>query len=494
VICSANAIARSIRLGPRVTEPGVGSESDLMERARARVGTTIHKYRIDSVLGVGGMAIVYRATHRNRAEFAIKMLLPELSGRADIRNRFLREGYAANTVKHPGVVLVVDDDVADDGAAFLVMELLRGESVEALWNAHGHRLPAAVASAVVDQLLDVLTAAHASGVVHRDIKPANLFVTSEGVVKVLDFGIARVRDVLSGGATGTSTGALLGTPAFMAPEQAKGLTHAIDAQTDLWAVGATFFTLLTGQFVHQAENAALLVISTATTPARPLSSVAPNVAPRIAAIVDRALAFEKAQRWTSAAEMRAALREVSVAEYGSVSSRERLAKFLSEARSWTDETEAAQTIANAAREPRKDLVGGTTAQPVSSRAGLATPPLKRSTWPIWLGASVVSAGLVAGIVATIVSHAQSTVPSAATTGGVASTPTAGSQTSVPSASVPSIPIDELPTASTRTSAPATHATARSHPSATSVTPAASACNPPFFFDANHTKIFKPECL
>src|ERR1700692_4497027 len=103
-------------------------------QASGRVGTTLRgKYRIERVLGVGGMAVVYAATHRNQAEFAVKMLHPELSSREDIRSRFLREGYIANSVKHAGAVRVVDDDVAEDGAAFLVMELLDGTTVEDMW-------------------------------------------------------------------------------------------------------------------------------------------------------------------------------------------------------------------------------------------------------------------------------------------------------------------------------------------------------------------------
>src|SRR5450755_3669237 len=108
-------------------------DSEILTRAEARLGTVLlGKYRLDRVLGVGGMAVVYKATHRNQAEFAIKMLHPELSFNEDIRTRFLREGYAANSVKHPGSVRVVDDDVAEDGAAFLVMELLDGMPCDAL--------------------------------------------------------------------------------------------------------------------------------------------------------------------------------------------------------------------------------------------------------------------------------------------------------------------------------------------------------------------------
>jgi serine/threonine-protein kinase len=200
----------------------------------ARVGTTLKgKYRLDSVLGVGGMAAVYAATHRNSKRFAIKMLHPELSLRSDIRTRFLREGYVATQVEHPGAVSVLDDDVAEDGSAFLVMELLEGATVDALWERCGHRLPLSSVLAIGHQLVDVLAAAHARSIVHRDIKPENLFITTEGQLKVLDFGIARLKDAASSSAT--NTGVVLGTPVFMAPEQAMGKISEIGPQSDLWA-------------------------------------------------------------------------------------------------------------------------------------------------------------------------------------------------------------------------------------------------------------------
>jgi serine/threonine protein kinase len=208
------------------------------------------KYRIDALLGVGGMAVVYRATHRNKAEFAIKMLHPELSMRESWRQRFLREGYAANSVKHPGVVAVVDEDVAEDGAAFLVMELLTGSGVDVLAKRNGKRLPIPAACVILDQLLDVLAAAHTQGIVHRDIKPANLFLTTDGTVKVLDFGIARVRDAMTSDKGLTNTGDLLGTPGYMAPEQALGEQGTVGPRTDVWAAAATFFKLASGKLVH----------------------------------------------------------------------------------------------------------------------------------------------------------------------------------------------------------------------------------------------------
>jgi serine/threonine-protein kinase len=293
------------------------ASSDVNAQARARIGTVLRgKYRIDGVLGVGGMAVVYTATHRNQKRFAIKMLRAELSLHPELRQRFLREGYVANTVDHPGAVAVLDDDVAEDGSAFLVMELLRGASLDSLLEASPAGLPARAVVAIGDALLDTLAAAHAKAIVHRDLKPANLFLTREGQLKVLDFGIARLRDGGGGGSGAmTNTGVLLGTPAFMAPEQALGNSSSIDARTDLFAAGATLFTLLTGRLVHDAPNGAQMMIRAATSPAPSVGSVS-TVAPPIAAVIDRALAFASGARWPGATEMREALRAAAIASMG----------------------------------------------------------------------------------------------------------------------------------------------------------------------------------
>jgi tRNA A-37 threonylcarbamoyl transferase component Bud32 len=273
--------------------------------ARSRLGQVLRgKYRLDQVLGVGGMGAVYAVTHRNRKRFAVKMLHPELSCIDDIRRRFLREGYVANSVNHPGAVSVLDDDIAEDGSAFLVMELLEGKSFEDLWESSGRACSIDALLGLFYEVLDVLSAAHAQGIVHRDLKPANLFLTDSGAVKVLDFGIARLLDTTGGGAT--QTGATMGTPAFMAPEQARGSSTEVDAQTDLWAVGATLFVLISGRLVHDGSNPTELLINAATRAAPALSSVI-AVPPAVGAIVDRALSFDRKARWSSAFEMQQAL-------------------------------------------------------------------------------------------------------------------------------------------------------------------------------------------
>jgi eukaryotic-like serine/threonine-protein kinase len=310
-----------------------------LDPAKRRLGTVLKgKYRLDAILGTGGMAVVYRATHRNRAQLAVKVLHAELGVRAEVRSRFLREAYATNSVKHPGMVLVVDDDVAEDGSAFLVMELLEGASTEQLWDLEHRRMGVLAAATIVHQALDVLDAAHRAGVVHRDIKPANLFVTSDGTLKVLDFGIARILEVSPNWAMATGGGTPLGTPAFMSPEQALGRSEEIGPATDVWAAGATLFTLVSGSTVHTGRAPGELLVSSATKPAPSLGEVAPFVPRPIVLVVDRALAFDKEARWPSASAMRDALAEACRDALGAIPTKATLAHLLAS----LDATEAGQ--------------------------------------------------------------------------------------------------------------------------------------------------------
>jgi serine/threonine-protein kinase len=282
--------------------------AELVEHARARVGQALcGKYRVDRLIGIGGMASVFEGTHlRNANRVALKILHRDLAISADARARFLREGYAANSVGHPGTVRVLDDDEAADGTIFLVMELLEGETLDARLARSLGRLGVSEVVTLIVDVLDVLAAAHRSGVVHRDIKPENLFLTREGKVKLLDFGIARLK---TASATRTGGNTMFGTPAFMSPEQALGRTQEVDAQSDVWAVGATAFTLLAGRHVHESPTAAEMIVRRGSIPAPRLGSIALHVPSTIAAVIDRALAFDRTERWPSAEAMRDALAE-----------------------------------------------------------------------------------------------------------------------------------------------------------------------------------------
>ncbi len=448
------------------------SENDLVARAQGRLGTVLRgKYRLDSVLGIGGMAVVYAATHRNKKRFAVKMLHPELSIRPEIRNRFLREGYAANSVDHPDAVAVLDDDVDEAGAAFLVMELLEGESAETLWERSGERLPLPVAIAIAHRALDVLADAHTHGVVHRDVKPANLFLTRRGEVKLLDFGVARVRDVAS--SQPTLTGAIMGTAAFMAPEQAMGKIDDIDAATDVWAVGATIFNLASGRFVHEGENAQETVVLSATRPAPSLRSVLPDAPPAVVHAVDRALAFARADRWSSAAAMRDALRDASVAAYGELAALPGLPDRVDHARSFV-----ATPLAF---------------DPGPSPATTAVPPPVRSP-----RRAAMLAGGASAIVGVVVLVARERSPAADPSSAVTAPTAAGAS---PSTMAP--PVIAIPNAGaegdaaaprTRPSNPRPIPAGKAPASGSSPSPLGSRCVPPFFFDAQGNRIFKKECL
>ncbi|NOU34632.1 MAG: protein kinase [Polyangiaceae bacterium] len=270
-----------------------------------RVGTWLDdEWRIDARLARGGVATVYAATHRDGRAAAVKVLHAELSNHGEVKRRFAQEGYLANQVEHSRVVRVIADGTVD-GQPYLVMDLLVGEHLDERRNRLGGRLSAAEVVHLGIEILKVLEAAHAKGIVHRDIKPDNVYLTTDGRVMVLDFGIARMRQTLR--SEETATGLLLGTAEFMSPEQALGRSREIDEKVDIWGVGATMFMLLAGEAVHPGETIGDILRATAATPARPLGFVAQDVPPFLSAVVDRALAFDKNARWPTARAMREAL-------------------------------------------------------------------------------------------------------------------------------------------------------------------------------------------
>jgi predicted Ser/Thr protein kinase len=280
--------------------------------AAQRVGTTIKgKWRIDALLGVGGMAAVYAGTHRNGQRAALKIMHLDLARDEGVVDRFLREAYVANKVGHPAIAKVVDDDVTEADEPFLVMELLEGETVKDLWRRTG-RVAIKDALHIAERVLDCLAACHAAGIVHRDLKPANVFVTKRGDVRLLDFGVARERQVSAerGGA-----GLALGTPAYMSPEQAKGLVDKIDGRSDLFSVGALLHALITGRRIHRGRTEQESLKLAASQPVPPVAGLAPDLPPEVQRLIDKALAWEPRDRWADARAMQTAtLRAMAVVD------------------------------------------------------------------------------------------------------------------------------------------------------------------------------------
>ena len=276
-----------------------------------RLGRTYGgRWTLERLIGTGGMAAVYAARATDGSIAAVKLLHPEMSLRPDVRERFLREGYVANRVDHPGAVRVLEHGSGEDGA-YLVMELLNGEPLSLRVHRQGG-LPVSELLDYLDQILDVLARAHSHGIVHRDLKPDNLFVTAEGRIKILDFGLARLLDNVPGDFR-TKTGLALGTLPYMAPEQALGRRAEIDGRTDLFAVGASAFRILAGRKVHEAASEAELLMAMASKLAPPLASVAPAVPAAVCSIVDLSLAFSRDARYPDAPTMQ---RDVRAARAG----------------------------------------------------------------------------------------------------------------------------------------------------------------------------------
>ncbi len=283
------------------------------EFVQQRVGQTIgQRWTLGSVLGVGGMAAVYAATDSSGGEVAIKVLHPEFARRAEVRDRFLREGYVANRIGHPAAVKVLEHGAVDDQCVFLVMERLKGESLGDRLERAG-ALPLPDLLELLDQVLDVLVVAHAAGIVHRDLKPDNLFISEDDTYKVLDFGVARVLEGAPDDVR-TRTGMAIGTLPFMAPEQALGKRAEVDGRVDIFALGATAFSVLAKRYIHEVDSEAGLLVAMATKPAPPLGSVAPDVPEGVAAVVDLALAFDREARYPDARTMRADVQAVQRGE------------------------------------------------------------------------------------------------------------------------------------------------------------------------------------
>ncbi len=282
--------------GPSSTGQNAPCELD-----KPRLGQVLgQRWTLEAVVGVGGMSTVYRGRHRDGRVAAIKVLHESLARSPRVRARFLAEEAASTRVRHAGVVAVLDRGGSEDEVPFLALELLDGQSLAERWRA-GPIEPGEVAAIAV-RVLEILAHVHDQCVVHRDIKPANIFLCADGQVKLLDFGIAKApREPSNDFHTGE--GAVLGTPEFMAPEQAGGSDREVDARSDLFAVGATMFYCLTRRTVHEVRSSNEALVAAATRSAPRLSSTRTDLPAALVTVVDRALAFDLEQRWPNARAM-----------------------------------------------------------------------------------------------------------------------------------------------------------------------------------------------
>lgn len=289
------------------------------------------KYRIIRALGEGGMGAVYEAEHTGLGtRVAVKVLRPEYTVRADVVRRFQQEARAAATIGHPNIVSILDiDRDPHDNSLYMVLELLRGVDLDGYLRHAGGRLDPQLALQIALPVLSALAAAHDRGVLHRDLKPANIFLVSNtnGAItpKVIDFGIAKMQSD-AGDTKHTREGAIMGTLAYMSPEQLAG-DPTIDARADIWAMGVVLYEMLAGTCPFAPPSGSdmnLAVIAgfamrVTTEPAPRIETHVPDLPPDLAAIVHQALATDRAARFQSMRELRAALADSSIAKRGAAS-------------------------------------------------------------------------------------------------------------------------------------------------------------------------------
>jgi serine/threonine-protein kinase len=272
------------------------------------VGTSVGRYRILAELSSGGMGEVYRAQHELLGKpVAMKLLRPELTGDPHQVTRFLNEAKAASAIQHPGIIRVDDFGTTDDGRSYLVMEFLEGETLGAHIRKLG-KLDDKEATQLATGIASALQAAHAKGIYHRDLKPDNIFLVRDpdallGVrPKILDFGIAKLTDV-----TGqTQTGALIGTPLYMAPEQARSAAH-VDHRADLYSLGCILYEMVVGEPPFLAAGAGeLIALHMFEAPTPPRERV-PTIKAELEGVILRLLEKEPADRFHNAADVISAL-------------------------------------------------------------------------------------------------------------------------------------------------------------------------------------------
>jgi serine/threonine-protein kinase len=323
-----NARDGSSAAAPAVPGAPAAFHAGYPERVPKPGDVLLGKYRVERVIGVGGMGAVVAARHLQLDErVAVKVLLPQMLANDELVQRFLREARLAIKIRSEHCVRVLDVGTLETGVPYMVMEYLEGEDLAAIVEKH-RPLPIAATVDWVLQAGEALAEAHALGIVHRDLKPANLFLTrrADGTpcVKVLDFGISK--QTASGADAGvTTTQAVLGSPRYMSPEQMRS-TRDVDVRADVWALGAVVHELVAGQPPFDAETMTALCAAILQDPPRPIRSTRVDVPPQLEAVVANALEKDRDRRFPNIGQFAAAL-----APFGSPSARasaERIARVL----------------------------------------------------------------------------------------------------------------------------------------------------------------------
>lgn len=298
-------------IGDRQTELPEDSQEQSQGVNASLLGQVLdRKYELISLLGKGGMGAVYEARHLQLgSKVAVKVLHSEAAEQTDVQERFRREARAAGTIGHPNIVHVHDIGDLPDGLPYMVMELIDGESLADIVYRETPLKPER-AIRLACQILSALEAAHDEGVVHRDIKPENIIVGRDGdgeeLAKILDFGISKFRELDPEQHGLTRTGTILGTPLYMAPEQAAGEVD-IDHRIDIYAVGAVLYVLLSGHQPFHAPNYNALMVKIITSAPTPLSEHNPDLDGGLVNTVERAMARDRDERFKTAAAFREAL-------------------------------------------------------------------------------------------------------------------------------------------------------------------------------------------
>jgi serine/threonine-protein kinase len=272
-------------------------------------GLVAGKYELVRLIGRGGMGYVWEGRHATLAtRVAIKFVDPEYADSAEARARFVTEARAAATIRSKYAIQIYDHGLTDDGRPYIVMELLAGEPLDRRLERLG-RLPLGETARLLGHVCRALQRAHDAGIIHRDLKPENIFLVSspdddEEIAKVLDFGIAKFRGLPGGPAvtSSTKTGAVLGTPFYMSPEQARGLRH-IDHRTDLWSLGVIAYKCVTGTLPFDGESVGDLLVKICTAPLPVPSMTMPGLAAAFDRWFARALEREPDRRFGSASEL-----------------------------------------------------------------------------------------------------------------------------------------------------------------------------------------------